>query len=72
MRFLAAELAGQGARNWAGRLLDMTEQLPSIRQSERIRAFRSELLEWRLTPKLQDDLAAILTQLRALEYGLEG
>ena len=71
MRFLAAALARQGARTRADRLLSMTEQLPSIRQPGRIRTFREELLEWELTPRLQDDLAVVLTQLRACEFGLE-
>ena len=72
MRFLAAELARQGARTRAVRLLDMTEQLPSIKRPEWIWAFREEMLAWGgLAPRLQDDRAVILMKLRAHEHGLE-
>ena len=71
MRYLAAELSRTGSRPMANRLLSMAEMIPGIRQPWPIREFRSELLTWRLTRKMQDDLSVILSQLRAHEHGLE-
>ena len=71
MRFLAAELARRGMRPRADRLLCIAEQLPAIKDPVWVRMFRTELLTWQLMPKLQDDLAVVLTQLRAWESGLK-
>lgn len=75
MRYLAADLVRRDMRADADRLLEITVQLPLVRQPEQIRMWRAELLvmQERLHPwpMLQDTLSIVLSQLRALEYNIE-
>jgi hypothetical protein len=72
MRALAGELAMAGKREKADRLLAMGVTVIHATQSWQIAEIRSELLSWTLEPALQDDLSGVLTQLRALQHGLQG
>ena len=76
MRFVAAGLAIRGMSREADKLLTMTERIPSIRDPERIRRYRAELLYMqtmlRAWPVIQDDLSSVLAQLRARETILSG
>ena len=72
MRYLAADMARRDMRVEAGRLLEMSVLLLTIKQAAPIRAWRAKLLVMQDTlnarhlPKLQDAL------FRAHECGLRG
>ena len=74
MRFIAAALTRRGMEREADKLLTMTERIPSIRNPERFRRYRAELLYMqtmlRAWPIIQDDLSSVLTQLRVYEASL--
>ena len=77
MRYLAVEMARWNMPIEAKRLLALSVRFPTVKASEQVREWRTELLiigdklSIRNLPNLQDVLSVILTQLRRLEYSLK-
>jgi hypothetical protein len=78
IRHLAANLSKRGMRDEADRVLGISAQLPSIKQSGRVRDLRwillaiQDTLRERGLTNMQDALSIVLSQLRAIEHNLEG